>query len=364
MAADLLIGGGIAVASALGLGAIGYRRLSGVMPFLFANARIQARGAKGISNSQAKAFSEKRSLAELASSLNETDYAGCFGEKQDVRAFHNALERTFVEKAMELREMSPVNFQKLLDAYLGFYEAKVLKAVYRSRFFSGEEDLGELVFSVGEINSALLQKLLETKTTADVNTVMASTSFAGVFSENFDGLGQFEVFLDGFVLDRFTSLLKGLKICDKKPILDLLNMKLDIINLLVLVKCIVRNVDKEERKKLLIKNNGALFPRLDSLTGASNLKELSEACSGLVYSDVLGRAFERFEKDGMLFHFEVELHRLFKKILSNAELYHFQGPFPLFSYLFGKEIEVRNLMAASSGIEGKFSAEEIGELLI
>ena len=366
MIETIVIGGGIATTAAVALGAIGYKRLSGVMPFLYANARINARSKYSISKTQGEMLAEKKSLGDLASFLGETDYADCAESALNVREFHAALEKSLVRKAVELREMSPESFQSVLDAYLKFYEGKVLKAFYRSRFFSGHfsEVDEKLLFTVGEISEGMLQKLEETRTIADINTVMASTGYAEVFAKDYDSLEEFEIAFDEFVFADFTALLEKLKMHDKKNILELLNTKFDITNILVLIKCIVRGIEPEKRKGLLVNNQGFLQGRINSLVEAKDLKELVEACEGLPYSKALDKALEEFKKDELLSHFEVELYRLFKKILLGAELYHVQGPYPLFSYILKKELEVKNLMIASKGIESKFSREEIQELLI
>jgi len=365
MVMEMLVGGGIAAVAAIGLGTIGYRRVSSVMPFLFANARIQARSGKSISQNQFEAIADKRSLSELASALSETDYAGAFEKAGSAKDFHSALEKSLIEKAKELREMSPEKFQNVLHAYMRFYEAKILKAFYRSRFFEGhaEEIDNALLFAVGEVDSSMLQRLGETRTLADINTVMASTSYGEVFGGGYGSLEEFEVGLDSFIFGEFVELLKKLKIHDKRAIFELVNMKFDIINLLVLIKCIVRKVPKEERERLLVKNSSVLRERFGSLVEADNTNDLIEACKGTVYSQVLEEAADLHSKDGSLSHFETGLYRKFKKVIVDSELYHVQGPYPLFSYLLKKELEARNLMVASKGIESHFSKEEIRELM-
>ena len=365
MIENLLLGGGIAAAGAIGVSVIGYKRLSGVMPFLFANARIQARGKSTILE-PGNSLADKKSLSELASLLSDTDYSVFFEKNPSLRELHRALEKSVVEKAVELYDMSPKNFQKVLVSYTRFYEAKILKAFYRSRFFpnfvSSVDE--KLIFPVNEIDSGIIQRLQETKTLADVNTVMASTSYAPVFAKEYEFLEDFEVALDNFVFSKFTGMLEKLKMYDKKSILELLNMKFDIINMLVLIKSIVRKVEKDKRKELLIQNKGFLTEKINALTEAESLKELAEASKGTLYAGTVANAFEQYEKDSSLFHFEVELYRLFKEKMLGAELYHIQGPYPLFSYLLRKELEVKNIMIASKGIESGFEKEEIAELLI
>ena len=284
-----------------------------------------------------------------------------------MREFHSNLEKALVEKAVELRNMSPDNFRKILDYYLRFYEAKILRAFYRSRFFpeAVSEISGDILFRVGEINKIMLQRLHETKTIADLNTVMASTKYRKVFEKNYDsieGMAKAAIYDVDFIYAVFGDMLKKIRVHDGSHILELMNIKFDIINILVLVKCIVREVDKGRRKGLLVKNDG--FVRKDLLVEADDIIALVDACKGSRYAEAMNTAMEKYSKDSMLLHFEIELYRLFKKVLVDSELYHVQGPYPLFSYFLKKEIEVKNIMAASKGIDSGFSKEEIRELLI
>jgi vacuolar-type H+-ATPase subunit C/Vma6 len=364
MVGGILVGGGIAGAAAIGLGVVAYRRLSGVMPFLFANARISARSRLSLSDAQRLALADKRSLGELASVLGETEFSACAEKATSARELHLALEKALIERIDELREMSPPSFQGVLDAYLWFFEAKVLKAIYRSRFFGRPSPIGAgLVFEVGGINSGLLARLLETETIADINTAMASTHYAVVFEKEYGSLEEFEVALDNHVLSRFTALLGKSKIPDKKHIVGLLETRFDMINIIVLLKCIVRKVSVEERRKLLIKHRGFLGGSLPRMIKSESVQELVEACSSTVYGGAMASALAAFEKDGSLSHFEIELQRLFRKTVAEREWQHLQGPFPLFAYLMRREAEARAFMAASQGIESGFSVEEIRGLL-
>ncbi|MBN2127121.1 MAG: V-type ATPase subunit [Candidatus Diapherotrites archaeon] len=361
----IVIGGGITATAAIGL-TVAYKRVTAVMPFLFANAKIQARGKYILSEPKKKSLSEKKSLTELIGFLKDTEHAPYLENVTNFRDLHIKLEKSLIDRAKELKEMSPKNFQEVLEAYLMFYETKVLKTVYRSRFFSGYlTDIDKnYVFPVGKINDLMIQRLLETKTIADINTVMASTNYSSVFSKEYSQLKDFEIELDNCAFNYFTSVLDKIKIYDKKPILELLNYKLDILNLLVLIKCIIRKVDKTERKNLLIKNKGLLQNEIDVLVNANSIKEIVEACKKTKYGSALQKAFEKYESDFLLSHFEVELYRFFKQSLLDSELYHIQGPYPLFSYLLKKELEVKNIMIISKGIESNFSQDEIKELLL
>ena len=151
---------------------------------------------------------------------------------------------------------------------------------------------------------------------------------------------------------------------DNKAILEILNKKIDISNILAVLKLRIRNAEKEKQKSLLIDNKTELCLRFDKIIAAETLKDFAEAFKGLPYHEPLAKAFEKYEKDDSLSHFENELYRFFRNFVAGNELSHTLGPYPLFSYLIKRELELRNLFVISRGIDAGFSVEKIKEMIV
>jgi len=334
-----------------------------VMPFLYSNARVQARSKVLIPDSQWSTLSESRSLQDLIGALRETSYADALDKVENIREFHIEIEKGFVETVEELKRMTPDSINPLFDAYLMFWGAKMLKAVYRAKF-TGQEIESLLLFPVGDITDTLLKHLEDAKTLADVRVIMEGTPYSPVFKESYTSLEAFEVALDNFVLGEFVRRATEIKTFDGKHIVALINTKFDIQNLLVLLKLEARHAPRETRKEYLIKNNTELFRRADELVYAKSVKGLVEKCVGTGFEQPLAAALEKYERDSSLSHFEHELCKFYKNIATNMERYHVQGPFPLFSYMVKKEIEMKNLMAVSKGVDTGMPPEAIMELII
>jgi len=340
------------------------RNVMPVSHFLYANSRIQAKSNYMVNDSILLNLIEAKSLKEFLSLLRETDYGGELEKsKEDLRSFHIALEKGFIRSILDLVELSPEKSQPLFDAYLMFFEAKILKIIYRARFMKVEID-ESLVYPIEDINANLLKHLLETETVADMNVVMKPTMYAEIFEKEYSSLEEFEVRIDDFVFNNFVDTINKTKMHDGKYIIDLLNKKIDILNILALLKFRIRNVEKEKRKSLLIYNKTDLCLRFDRLIEAETLKDFVEVFKGLPYHEPLLEAFTKYEKDNALSHFENSLYRFFKKFVISNDLSHTLGPYPLFSYLLKKELELRNLFIISRGIDVGFSVEKIKEMVI
>jgi len=356
----------------LGVGAVGIliyvaKSVAPVTKFLYANARIQSWNNYLIQEKQIDDLIHSKSLGDLTSNLRETDYIEeleKLSDKNNLKQFHKAIEKSFLAAIMELKSVSPDKANEVLDAYLGMLEAKVLKTFFRARFGGEELDEDGLVFPVGKITPGLLRHLLDTKTVADISVVMSTTHYAKLFEENYENVEQFDIAIEGFVLNNLVESIKNVKMHDAQAIIDIINAEIDLRNLLALLKFRVRELPAEKQMDLLIKSNSPLNNRLKALTASDSIKKLVELCKGHLFTEALENALAEYEKDDSLMHFEQNLLQTFKKNVVGNDLGHTLGPYPLFSYLIKKEIEMRNLFVISSGIANGFESERIKRLVI
>jgi len=340
------------------------RSVTPVSHFLYANSRIQARSNYTVKEHMVMELTEAKSLREFKSLLRETNYGEELEQAgEELRSVHIALEKGFLASILELLLLSPTKSQPLFLAYIQFFEAKILKVIYRAKLMGIPID-EDLVYAVGDINANLLKHILETETTSDMGVVMGSTAYAEIFENKYENLEEFEVRLDGFVLNNLVDTIKKTKMHDGRYIIDIMNKKIDVLNLLALLKFRIRGIEKDKQKSLLIENKTELNLRFDELIKAETLKDIVDRLNGMPYHEPMAKAFLQYEKDNALSHFENELYRFFKRFVESNELAHTLGPYPLFSYLIKREIELRNLFVISRGIDASFSVEKIREMVI
>ncbi len=341
------------------------KSITPLTPFLYANAIIQARSSRLISSNRIKELAEIKSLSELGNSLRDSDYSEELErmDKIDLRMVHIAIERGFVKSIIHLKETSPKKFVSVVEAYLMFLEANVLETIYRAKFFNNKVEEG-LVFDVGNITPIILKHLMEAESISDMGVVMSTTIYQQVFSKKHESIEEFDVALEEFILNRFIETTQQTKVYEAEYIVDIINKKVDILNLLALIKFRIRGMDKEKQIKFLVNNNAPLTGRFREIIFADNFMGFVDAINGLPYHNALTKAMSLYEKDGDIFHFENELQRFFKEQVSDLEMAHTLGPYPLISYLVKKEIEKRNLFIVSKGIESGFGAARIREMVV
>jgi vacuolar-type H+-ATPase subunit C/Vma6 len=323
--------------------------------FLYSNARLVAKP----SIDSFEDLISSNSLREFKTSLNNTGYIKDLEQVDNtLRSVHTGLEKAFNGVVAEVIELSPEKTKPILDAYLHFYETKVLKAIYRAKL-ANVEITKDLIRPIGIIDQTMLDNLYSTETIADIAVVMGSTIYSGLFKE-YATLEEFEKTLDQFVLDEFVKVLATIKMYDSAIILELLNRKVDMMNILTIMKLRIRGV----KEGFFINNKTLVCQRSSALLEAESMEKFIELLDNTPYHQPMQQALEKYDKDNSLSHFENELFRAYKKLVISGDLGHTLGPYPLFSYLIKKEFELRNLFVISRGIDADFSKDKIKEMII
>ncbi|MFH1697248.1 MAG: V-type ATPase subunit [Candidatus Diapherotrites archaeon] len=366
---ELVILGALGAAGAAmgGMAYYIYRSIGPVMPFLYADARIQARSNYLLSETKLQAMADARSLSEVANHVQETDYFEHVGKAANLREFHAGAEKGFLDSVDELKKMSPENTHELFDAYLMFWEAKMVKAIYRAKktgqeeFLSGEKGV---LIPVGEFTEGMLARAVEARTIADIAVVLQDRPYFKIVEQEYGNVEQFEVALDSNVLEHFAQVVKKTKIYDGKIITELLNTKFDIMNLLALIKMVSRGTEKGEREKMLIKNNTKLAERFAGLCKSETLQELVQGLEGLHYYEPMNEQLAVYEKEHSLSAFEIGLWKFYRTLVEKSAIEFGQGPYPIFAYLAKKELELRNLLIVSKGVDAKMDVKETMEMTV
>ena len=339
------------------------RNVSKITPFLYSNARLMARTPFLIKNWED--LIKATSLKEMASLLKETEYEEELDkiDVTDLKQLHTGFEKSYINSINELKTMSPKQIRPFFNSYLMLIEAKVLKTLYRAKF-SGHSIDKNLLFPFGTINHIILERLIECETIKDMMVVMEKTVYEPVFTKAHDTLEAFEVALDGFVLHNLAKVTQSLKIYESNYLQGIIEKRIDILNILALLKFRIRNIPKEKQIELLIQHKSDVSARFKELIHADELTDFVQLFKGLDYYEALNRALKSYQEENSYSHFEKELLEWFKTYVVDADLNHTLGPYPLLSYVIKKEFELRNLFIISKGIQAGMNANQIREMLL
>lgn len=328
-----------------------------VMPYLYSNARLSARSKYMLSENKLRTISESKNLVDFSGNLTDTDYANNITDKNNLNQIHKSIDKTFYLELKEIIQMSPKQAKPLIDLYLVFTESEILKKIYRKRT-QGKKINADDYPKVGIFTQSMLDKISNSESLADLKVILSRSIYSEVFKKEYEDILQFEQSLDKHVLDLYSEELKKAKIYDKNIIINLLNTKYQINNVLLILKSIARG-ENQQKRLVFVKNTP-----FENLAKTETIEEFIENSKNTIFKDVLQKAFEDFKHDKSLYHFEIEMYRFYRKLLEKNDIMHYQGSFPLFSYLAKKEFEKRNLYAISKGLDAGFNSKDIMEMII
>jgi len=355
---SIAIGGTAITVAALATAII---KSSGQSAFLYANARTVARNSYIFDRKNLSSFLHLKALPEFINQLKDTEYYPYLEtiDKNNITEFNIEIEKGFISSIKEVQKISPKKFKKVFDVYTKIFESKIIKTFFRSRFSNIEIDK-KLLEPIGTINPVLLQHLYETKTIADMKLVLRDTTYKDVFKKEYETIEEFDSTIEKNVMKDIDSALEEIKVYDKKAIMDIFEKRREIKHILMLLKLSIRGIDKETQEKLID------LPKLGTkrLIDAEDIKTLVKSFSTTEYAEPMKNALEEFNKYDNYYAFEKELLRHYLNFVTDNDLLHTIGPYPIISYITKKEIEQKNLLIIAKGIITEKNKEEIGAMLI
>lgn len=331
--------------------------------YLYANAIIQSRSKTALTDKKLRELADCKNILDIKNSLSGTDYQKELEHiNMDISSIHSAIEKSYFETISSVLDLCPEKLKPLINTYIMFIEARIIKMIYRSKVLETNIDKN-LLTKIGNIDSTLIEKLVTSRSAHEFSAIMRKTPYENFFDHDFKNLEQFEIEFENWILKNLVSISKQKKIYNHKAVFDLITYKLDILNIQSLIKFNLRKISKEKRKNLLI-NIGFTWEKADKLISAENTSELISNFKNTHYFVPLKTALELYEKDKVFSHFDTQLLKEFKKYLKNTELQHSLGPISIITYLIKKEIEVRNLFMITKLVNDSVNTEKIKNRII
>ncbi len=325
-----------------------------VMPYLYANTRISYRSKNLIGKNKFKALIDIKNLKDFIQSISDSGYLVNHKDRIDISSVHDTIQNSHLHEIEQIISMSPKALSKVLVSYKCFFEAKILKQIYRAKKKGDQLSLDKLP-SFGIFSPRFNDRLIQA-TIPDLKVIMAYTIYSKIFSEDYENILDFEKALDNFVMSRFNKTVNSLKLYDKKANISLLKMYIESQEMLILIKSIIRGEDLKERMDIA---SGLSLPIANDLAESETLDTFVAKTKNTIYYKPLSKALGKHYTDQGLYHFSAALYASIRKFIEDNELMHYQGPFQILSYLLKKEIEKTNLYAISKGIESGFSQEQV-----
>ncbi|MHA1910357.1 MAG: V-type ATPase subunit [Candidatus Kariarchaeaceae archaeon] len=351
---------GLGTGTVLALGAAIWKN-AGQSSFLYANARMTSRTGLLLDNARLMQLANSKNLPELVNQLKDTEYYPFLEQvdKNSITDFNMAMEEGLIQSLNDIKEVSPKKFRVVFDGYFRFYESKIIKTFFRSRFSDVKIAEG-LMEPMGAINPTLLKHLHDTQTIADIKLVLRDTEYAPLFEKEYETIEEFDLAIEKKLVEDIDRIIKKAKFYHRKIILDIFKKRVEIKKVLTLLKFRIRDTSHSVQEDMIEIEGVDVHKVVD----AEDLKGFVKGFEGTVYESALKKGLEGYEKNENYFSFEKELLRSYHNSVIEKDLYHTIGPYPIISYFTKKEIEQKNLLILAKGVTSGLDKEELKEMII
>ena len=315
----------------------------------------------------------KMSFSEIAKLLQESHYRkeinSLATEHSGADLLELALNRSLAESFKKLIMISPNELGLLIREYARRKDIEDIKTILRGRFTKADESLIiNSITGAGTLSRDFLLSLLKKDSVEEIlkSIKMLRPSILKKLLKDLNekrSLVGVENTLDSFYYSRLIKFAESLP-KEGDLMKNFITREVEILNILTLLRLKKANFSKKDIKDFIIlSGNKAKDSKINSLIDI-DLDNISKALSKTEYKNVVSKSIEEYKKTGSLINLETELykHLLKQSILLLHQ--HILSIDVMLSYMFAKDIEVRNLKIIVKGKQLGLSEEFIESQLI
>ncbi|MBN1503302.1 V-type ATPase subunit [Candidatus Woesearchaeota archaeon] len=310
----------------------------------------------------------KMRLMEMTQYLQEHEYKEEIDklglEYSGVELLENALRKNLVKVFNRLKTISNASTQVLIMQYLKRMDVWNVKTIIRGRYAKkSKEDIIKMLLPAGTLNSHDLNLLVRHES---VKKILQSLKFINYsylergyeFYKKNNSLALIENLLD---MHYYNDLLQFSRSLPEqgRVLKQFLEIEVDFLNIKNLIKSRALEIDLGEF--MIYPGSRLQLKELVKLKDTSSLiKILKKSC----YGRMLGSTLEAYHKKKDLAQIELEMDKfMYKKILDTPNIFPLSTD-TILLYMFGKEIEIRNLLMLAKAKQMRMPESFIKENLI
>lgn len=338
----------------------------------YSNARVKAMKTFLIPQSQIQEMIDVEGVGAVAGILERTAY------KEDLIALslrHSgadlvelALGRNFARTCRKLIRITPADATSTLLGILERWDVHNLKTIILAKGLGySEEQITPFLVPSGELTEAELKKILK-KDMSELVEYLKRTKYAPVadafeeYAEEVRGKNLAPVLsaLDSLYFRALPGMI-GAKDAEMATILSLVRAEVDMKNIMSILRAKKENLGEEAISKLVIEGGNLSMGELGKLI---ECRSIPEVIGKLRHAYNLGPALERYNADGSLTHFEIDLENRIAERGIKALRRSILSAGAIVGFLYLKEAEVKNIRKIVRAKEFKIPNEKLKEMLI
>jgi len=318
--------------------------------FIQSSVRIRHAEKKLLTKQQLQRLADAKNLEDAIKLLNETSYSSELSKLDRPENYEQVLSEVLNKTYKEAMEISPE--KSLVEILSCKYDYHNLKVLVKENILKEKFDSMYCMLDENEIE-AFRELALK-------NDEGLSKDFKECldFFETTKDPQDIDIFLDKKYFEKVLSLAEGFKL---EMITEYFKAMIDFINLRTFIRCRKQNQVKETLEKVLIKGGDVETDKILDMF-YEDIEILPIKLKAYKIGRVLSKIVEEYKNTNSLNSFEKSMDDYLVEIVRKAKSIHY-GAEVIFSFLFAKELEIKNLRLILVGKVNGLSADFIKERL-
>nr|AGF93546.1 V-type ATP synthase subunit C [uncultured organism] len=324
-------------------------------------------------NDKLDSLIQTQNLQSFISLLNETDYASYLenSETEPIQ-IEWALKAGLADACTKIYSIAPENVSNIFQELGKIVTIENINILLSSKFVKKSgEDIEERLLPEEFLSEEVYEKVLKAEDLDKALAAFEETEYWEAINEVLSEVEEEQnllplwtrveqKFWEDAIRKAQNSSAKGSEV-----IREAIGMKIDIMNILTVLRCLNQNTEAKEIEK----NHIPIYSKIegDNLERTMEMEDVKEAVVNLedsYYGEKLSEALEDYRKTGSIYSFEKSLYEFFIKKMRTMSIQNSAGAGPLTAFFFRKRMEVRNLITITNGISENLSSEKINGKLI
>lgn len=318
--------------------------------FIQSSVRIRHAEKKLLTKQQLQRLADAKNLEDAIKLLNETSYSSELSKLDRPENYEQVLSEVLNKTYKEAMEISPD--KSLVEILSCKYDYHNLKVLVKENILKEKFDSMYCMLDGNEIE-AFRELALK-------NDEGLSKDFKECldFFETTKDPQDIDIFIDKKYFEKVLSLAEEFKL---EMITEYFKAMIDFINLRTFIRCRKQNQVKETLEKVLIKGGDVETDKILDMF-YEDIEILPVKLKAYKIGRVLSKIVEEYKNTNSLNSFEKSMDDYLVEIVRKAKSIHY-GAEVIFSFLFAKELEIKNLRLILVGKVNGLSADFIKERL-
>ena len=318
--------------------------------FIQSSVRIRHAEKKLLTKQQLQRLADAKNLEDAIKLLNETSYSSELSKLDRPENYEQVLSEVLNKTYKEAMEISPD--KSLVEILSCKYDYHNLKVLVKENILKEKFDSMYCMLDENEIEAY--------RELALKNDEGLSKDFKECldFFETTKDPQDIDIFIDKKYFEKVLSLAEDFKL---EMITEYFKAMIDFINLRTFIRCRKQNQVKETLEKVLIKGGDIDTDKILDMF-YEDIEILPIKLKAYKIGRVLSKIVEEYKNTNSLNSFEKSMDDYLVEIVRKAKSIHY-GAEVIFSFLFAKELEIKNLRLILVGKVNGLSADFIKERL-